>query len=622
MTDDTSEAVPVRPSWPMTRRLLGYARPYAGWLALSLTLLLAMSLMVGALPLLTRAAVDGFLAAGGRPLPERLSGLSRLGGMYLGLALIAFTVRFGESLLTMWVGQRIVLDLRRAVFAKTLRLPAAFFDRTPVGRLMTRVTSDVEAVQRFVTEAVVEAIADLFMLAGLTVFMLAMNLRLAAALLTVIPPLFVALHLVNARLRRASRRIRERTSAMNALLQEQIAGMATIQLFGREAHAAERFDGRITDLRSAHFEEIRWFSTYFPMLEWTQAASAVLVLAAGGWSLLQGTGGVTLGAVVAFLQHYVRDFYRPLGALTEKAGLFQQAAASCERLFGLLDTPETVADPSAECGVRTAESGGVSDFGFRISDSPQGGHVRFEGVWFAYEEGAWTLQDVDFEIAPGTSAAFVGATGAGKSTLVALLARLYDVQRGAVLVEGRDVRAWRQADLRIRVGVVPQEPFLFSGTVAANIALEDPAIPRSRVEEGAGAMGADRFIERLPRGYDTVLGERGGALSAGEKQLIALARVWVRDPAILLVFDEATAHVDSESEALIQAAMRTLMRGRTTILIAHRLSTIRHADCIHVLRRGRLTARGTHAGLMETDPYYRHLCELLERKGGGSKPEA
>lgn len=587
------ENVPMLPPWRLSRRLLRYARPYLPYLAISLTLLLAMSLLVNWLPMIFGRAVQQWIVAPDLTMDQRMSGLLRSALLFAGVLTSSFIVRACETLLTAWVSQKIVYDLRAEVFRKALRLPASYYDRTPVGRVMTRVTSDVEAVQRFVTEAVVGSIADLFMLGGVVGYMFAQNARLAGLLMLILPPLFFLLHRVNIRLRRASRSIRERNSVLNGLLQEQISGMSTIQLFSREERAKRRFDEKSVALRQSEFDEVRWFSLYWPVLELTQAVSTLMVLAVGGWAMATGALGLRVGDLVAFFE-YVRNFYRPLGALTDKAGAFQQATASGERLLALLDAPEEVLDP--------AEPRPLPE---------RGGTVEFDRVNFAYLPEHDVLKDVSFRIQPGENVAFVGATGAGKSTIMSLLARLYDVREGAIRVDGVDIRQVSQRALRQRVGWITQEPFLFTGTIADNITLENPDITRDEVEAAARFVRADRFIERMPKGYDTLLGERGGALSTGEKQLLALARVMAHRPDVLVVFDEATAHVDSETEQLIQEATRKMTAGRTCLFIAHRLSTIRTADRIYVMRAGRITAQGTHAELIERDPYYRNLYELL-----------
>jgi ATP-binding cassette subfamily B protein len=577
------------------RRLLRYARPYLKPMLAALVMILGTALAINFLPVLIQRGIDNYLDAGegGLSPAARIDGITRIGFVYLGLAAFGFLLRYAQGLLTAWIGQRIIFDIRRDVFEKALRLPMAFFDRTPVGRLMTRVTSDVEAVQRFVTEGVVGSIADVFMMLGVLGFMLYLNPLLAGTLFAILPVLFVVMTYVNLKLRRANRLIRERQSALNSTLQESLTGMMTIQLFNREREAMDGFSERNRDLRGAHLEEVRWFSAYWPVLEIAQAASVILILAVGGYCILADRAGMTIGVVVAFLS-YVRDFFRPLGSLSEKAGTFQQAMAASERIFGLLDREETLVDPEQPVEIDS----------FR-------GALGFDGVSFAYEDEHWVLRDVGFSVPEGQSVGIVGATGAGKTTIIALLARFYDVQKGAVLIDGTDVRDFRRRALRRQVGVVQQEPFIFSDTIAANIGLHHPDVDRARIEKAAHYVNAHVFIEKLPQGYDTELMERGGSLSAGEKQLLAMARVFAQNPDILLILDEATANVDTETELLIQDALRKLMRNRTSIVIAHRLSTIRNVDRILVMKEGRLIAQGTHRELLECDPYYRHLYELL-----------
>ncbi len=589
--------VPRGPPGRLLRRLLTYTRPYRLPMLGSVVLLLAGSWLVTRLPLVLMEAVNRYLAPAGLDTAERFAGILRMGLIYLAFAGGGALARFLEGPLTAWTGQRMVFDLRLDVFRHALRLAMSYFDRTPVGRLMTRVTSDADAVQRFVTEGVVGSLADLFTLGAALVAMAQADARLTGMLLGIAVPMLAVMLWFSVRLRRANRRIRERQAALNALTQECLAGMATIQLFARETQLAGRFDKRSLDLRAAQLEENRWFSAYWPVIEFAQAAAVLLTLGLAAAAARAGDAAA-LGKAFGFVA-FVRLLFHPLGALADKASSMQQALAAAERLFGLLDTEPDVKDPPVP-----ARLDGVR------------GRIEFDGVWFAYEDEHWALQDVRLDIRPGESVAVVGATGAGKTTLAALLTRFYDVRRGAVRLDGVDVRALAQADLRRRIGVVLQDPFLFSGPVASNLDLGDPALTRDRLEAAARRVNADRVIARLPQGWDTPLGERGGALSAGEKQLLALARVFAQNPDVVLIFDEATSSVDSESEALIQDATRRLMSGRTSLIIAHRLSTIRHCDRILVLRHGRITAQGTHRDLLASDPYYRHLYELLARPAG------
>jgi ATP-binding cassette subfamily B multidrug efflux pump len=579
-------------------RLLRYTLPFRRHLLLAVALIAPMALLTNLLPLLLRAAVDGSMLAD-LPAAERFRGLAGTAARYIGVAAMAFGLRYAHTLLLSWIGQRILFDLRADIFAKILRLPLRYFDRHPVGRLMTRVSSDVEAMQRLLTDGLVGLIGDVFMLAGLLGFIFYLNARLASRLLILLPVLFVVVALINRRIRGAQRQVRQRQSALNSHLQEMLTGMLTIQLFNREAHVQKRFDHFNAGLRDAFLLAIRWFSYFFPAIEVLNALSLAIVLAVGGHALMRGEPDITLGVLVAFVA-YIREFFRPLEDLSDKSNILQSAMASSERVFGLLDEPEERPDPP-----RPAEWPA-----FR-------GGVEFDRVWFAYEGENWVLQDLSFRIRPGESVAVVGATGAGKTSLISLLARFYEVTRGAVRVDDLDVREVRRAELHRRIGLVPQDPFIFSGTLASNIDLEDPGMGRDRVVEAAKFVNAHGFIEARPGGYDGPVLERGATLSTGQKQLLALARALAQNPEILLILDEATASVDTETERLIQDALQKLMKGRTSILIAHRLSTIRHVDRILVLRQGQLIEEGTHAELIRAGGYYRRLYDLLSHAPAG-----
>ena len=563
-------------------------------MALALTLILIMSAMVNYLPVLIKQITDTCLIANDRPNDERISGLIHLGGLYLGLALIGYLMRYGQSLLTAWLGQRIIYDLRIDLFKKVMRLHQGHFDRTPVGSLLTRVTSDIDRMQGFVTDGVVGTLADLFMLLSIMVYMLAIHVRIALALFITLPLLFAALFWINRHLREANRWIRKRQSALNALLQEDLVGMTTIQLFNRETQAQQEFQDRNTHLRGAHYEEVRWFSLYFPVIEGAQALAFVVILGVGGWLLLHNSELITLGVLIAFLT-YIRDFFRPLGSLSDKAGMFQTAMASAERIFALLDQKEAITDP--------AHPRPASDIQ---------GPIAFENVSFAYDKDQWVLHDLSFTVQPGQAVAVVGATGAGKSTIVNLIGRFYDVQQGRITLQGRDICDFSQHDLRSSLGYVFQDPFIFAGTIADNISLLNPDLDRDALIQAARTVNAHRFITALPEGYDTVLHERGAGLSLGQKQLLCMARTLAQNPRLLLVLDEATASVDTGTELLIQDALTKLMHNRTSIVIAHRLSTIRHADRILVLHQGRLTDSGTHDELMQRGGTYRQLYELMQ----------
>jgi len=577
----------------LAKRLLAYSLPYWRSLSVTFAMIVFTSLSVNFLPVLIQRMTDQCLMNTTSPAAERIDLLMKLSLLYISIAAIGHGVRYFQGLLTAWIGQKIIYDLRLEVFRKVLRMQQAYFDQTAVGTLMTRVTSDIERLQQFVTEGVVGTIADLFMLLGIMGYMVYISPTLSLSIFITLPFLFAYMFHINAKLRDANRDIRDRQSRLNALLQEDLTGMTTIQLFNREASALENFDRRNTHLRSAYFDEVRWFSLYFPAVEGGQALSVLIILAVGGLLILNGSTAITLGIFVAFLA-YIRDFFRPLGSLSDKAGSFQIAMASVERIFTLLDTSEEVNDPAEP-----------------VSPERIAGNISFNNVWFAYTDDNWVIKDLSFEVEPGQVLAVVGATGAGKSTVINLIGRFYDVQKGAVAIDGVDVREFSKADLRGRLGYVFQDPFIFTGSVADNIGLQTPGIDRADIIRASKTVNAHGFIEAMPEGYDTVMNERGEGLSLGQKQLLVMARTLAQDPELLFVLDEATASVDTATEILIQDALGQLMANRTSIVIAHRLSTIRHADRILVMRHGELVDQGTHEELMAHDGYYRQLYELL-----------
>ena len=587
----------------LMRRLAVYARPY-GWLvlaALGCLLLDGLLQLVG--PLMTQRVIDVALPAHDTDM------IVRAALLFAGSLVVAFACQYGETMLTGLLGQRVMRDLRQAIFTHVQRLPVAFFDRNPVGRLVTRVTSDVESLNELFTAGVVAGLGDLFTLLAISALMLVTDWRLALASFAVIPLVYWVSSAFRAKVRNSYREIRSRLARINAYLQERITGMRVVQLFGREETEADRFKELNRGHLQANLDSITYYALYFPAIEILTTIALASLIVAGAHRV--EIGSLTVGTVAAFLQ-LVRRFFQPLQDLSDKFNTLQQAMAASERIFRLLDTEPADVGPSAEQPFRRA----------------RGLTVEFRDVWFAYDLGhvareggpaespEWVLRGVSFKVESGQTLALVGHTGAGKTTIINLLLRFYDPQRGEILVDGTDIRGIPLAELRSLIGYVQQDIFLFAGDVLSNIRLSNP-ISEDAVAVAAARVGADRIVRRLPNGYGQILGERGASISVGERQLLSFARAIVADPA-LLVLDEATSAVDSEIEADIQRALSVLMTGRTTIAIAHRLSTIVDADEILVLHHGQVRERGTHRQLLAK----RGLYERLYRLQAGSRDRA
>ena len=611
----------------LMRRLLGYMRPYRARIGVAFFAILGLSLLQLAPPYLTKVAIDTHIAAG------EIDGLTPLALLLLAVLVLSYVLEAVQTWALQVTGQRIIFDLRMQIHAHLQRLDVAFFDRNPVGRLMTRVTTDVDALNELFASGVVSVFRDVFMLAGIAVVLLVMDWRLAVVALSVLPLIAAVTQWFRRHARQSYREVRGWIARINAFLQENVTGMATVQLFRREVRQYERFDAINRGCRDAHLASVFFYAVFYPAIEVLGAlAVAAIIWFGGAWTL---QGSLELGSLVAFVL-YSQRFFRPISDLSEKFNILQAAMASSERIFGLLDTPVAVTDPAAPSAVRDHPRMVERDHVVPVADPAAGagadtvgrrrvpgagasaaaavgaGHIRFENVWFAYRGDQYVLEDVSFDVAPGRRVGVVGATGAGKSTVLNLLMRFYDVGRGRITIDGVDIRDLPLHDLRSRFGLVLQDVYLFSGTVADNIRLGNEAITDDDVRTAARGVHADRFIASLPDGLETAVAERGATFSVGQRQLLSFARALASRPPVLLL-DEATSSVDTDTERLIQDALHVLMSGRTTIAVAHRLSTVRDMDTILVFHKGRLREQGSHQRLLAERGLYHKLYQLQYR---------
>ncbi len=574
----------------LLRRLLGYFVPYRRQVVLSVGLLLAHSALAVVGPAMTQRALDHAIPAHDAEL------LTRYALVFLAALLGTFVVDYSQTILTTRIGQQVMYDLRMAIFRHLSRLPVRYFDRHPVGRLMTRVTSDVETLNELFGSGVVSVFADLFTLVAVTAMMLALDWRLSLVAFLVLPLMWGLVSFFRGRIRDVFRDIRLQVARLNSFLQEHLAGVQVVQLFRRERAAAREFDEINRSHNLAHQRSITIYAVFFPAVELVTAIATASLLVAGANRIVGG--GLTVGVLAAFVQ-LVRRFFQPLQDLSEKVNLLQSAMASSERVFRLLDTPVAPAGPAVPVHL----------------PSPGRGEVAFEGVWFRYDPtGPWILEDVSFRASSGSTVALVGHTGAGKTTIISLLLRFYDPERGRITLDGVDLKDLVPTELRRRFGFVQQDLFLFAGDLHRNLAL-DPETGEAAVRRAVDRVGVAPLIGRLPGGLHHELTERGRNLAVGERQLLSFARALARDPEILLL-DEATSSVDSESESRIQRGVLELMKGRTSVVVAHRLSTILHADEILVMHHGRIVERGRHDALLRLGGVYQRLYRL--QVGGAS----
>jgi len=584
----------------MMRRLLVYLRPYRPWVLLALVAILFYGLLQAVPPYLLKVEVDRYLdptsASKVPPFLARylsadpLTGILQIAfALFLPTVLITFLLEFAQSFTMQLVGQRVMYDLRKELFAHLQRLQLSFYDRNPVGRMVTRVTTDVDVLNELFASGMVAIFGDFFTLFSIMVVMLTLNWRLALLTFSVVPLIVLVSIAFRKAVRESYRRIRVAIARINAYLQEHITGMAVIQLFNREERSFEEFEKVNRTHMEAYKDSILAYGLFYPVVEFLGVLAVAIILDLGGGMALKGA--VTVGTAIAFIQ-YSQRFFRPIQDLSDKYNILQSAMASAERIFKLLDTPVTVTDPPRP----------------QPLEKPQG-RIEFRRVGFAYRDEHRVIEDVSFTVEPGETVAVVGHTGAGKTTLTSLLLRFYEVQDGRVLFDGIDIRDLSLRDLRKNFGMVLQDPFLFSGTIASNIRMGTEGISDARLHQAARQVNILDFIESLPGGFGEPVRERGATLSVGQKQLLSFARALAHDPRVLIL-DEATSSVDPETEALIREALRRLLENRTSLVIAHRLSTIQNASKIVVMHKGHVREVGTHQELVQKRGIYYKLYEL------------
>lgn len=582
----------------LARRLVRYMKPYKWQVFLALALTLAFVPLEAISPYLFKVGIDKYIV----PVTVRsiafaagMHGLGIITLIYLFALVLSFAIQYVQVRVMQDVGQKTMYDMRKEIFGRLQDLPMSYYDRSPVGRLVTRVTTDVDALNDLFASGVVAMVNDAFLLAGFVVILLWMNWKLALASLSVLPLIFISTWLFRNKARDGNRRIRTAIARINAFLNEHISGMAIVQLFNREKRAQSDFAKLNRTHMEAYKDVIFAFAVFYPAVEFFSAVAIALVLWFGGIRVL--VGAVQIGLLVAFMQ-YAQRFFRPIQDLSDKFNILQSAMAASERIFKLLDEPIPA---SAFAGSRRL-------------DKPLG-EIEFRNVWFAYRGGDnpseedWVLRDVSFRVAPGQTAAIVGHTGAGKTTVVQLILRFYDIQRGQILLDGTDIREFHIQDLRRQFGIVLQDPFLFTGTLESNVKLGTEGIDRARVESALREVGLGPLIQTMPRGVETEISERGATLSVGQRQLVSFARALAHNPRFLIL-DEATSSVDTKTEQMIREALDRLLQGRTAVVIAHRLSTIQHAASILVFHKGRLREQGSHQELLAERGIYYRLYQL------------
>ena len=565
-------------------KLLKYIKPYRYLFGLTIFLLLFTAGLEILGPFLIKIAIDRYI------IPGKLEGLPCIVFLFGMIILFEFIIRYFQGYYTEYMGQKVMYDMRMDIFSHINKMPMSFFDKNPVGRIMTRVTTDVQTLNEMLSSGIVTLFGDVFMILGIMIVMLSLNWKLSLITFSVLILLAIATFIFRAKVRISFRIIRAKISNINSFLQEAISGINTTKLFNRQKENNKDFRTLNQQYLDIYLKTIFYYAVFFPIVTFISILAIALIIWYGGQKVIQNF--LTLGTLVAFIQ-YIEKFFHPISDLSEKFGILQEAIAASERIFKLLDQKPAIVSPASPVKVKEVK-----------------GNIKFDRVWFAYNNRDYVLKDISFKLETGRSVAFVGATGSGKTSIINLLNRFYDINKGKIFLDDIDIKSFDLQDLRKHIGVVMQDVFLFSGTVLDNIRLGNKDISLEEVVEASKYVNANKFIERLPGKYDYEVKERGQTLSVGQRQLIAFTRALVFNPEILLVLDEATSSIDSEIEALIQDALAKIMKNRTTIVIAHRLSTIKNVDKIIVLSHGRIVEKGTHKQLLKLKGIYYKLYKF------------
>jgi ATP-binding cassette, subfamily B, multidrug efflux pump len=567
----------------LMKRLIKYLRPYAKWVILAIVLTVGVAMLSTIRPYLTKIAIDSYI------VNKDPVGLRNIILILFGTLVFQGIVQYLMTYLTQWIGQKTIFDLRMELFTHIQKLSMSFFDKNPVGRVVTRLTNDIEVLNEMFSSGIVMVFADIFIISGILFFMFSLSWQLTLISLSVVIPLIYATIIFRRKVRIAFRDVRFYLAKMNAFLQEHVSGIMVVKIFNKEKRTLEEFKEINYDHTKANVKSVFYYSVFFPVVELIGAVSGALIIWYGGGNVVQGA--ITIGVLISFIQ-YSEMFFRPIRDLSEKYNIMQTAMASSERIFKLLDRKPAIVDPENP-----------------VDFSECKGNITFNNVCFAYVKKDYVLKNVSFNIRAGEKVAFVGATGAGKTSIMNLLCRFYDAQKGEITIDGVNIKDIRQSELRRNIGLVVQDIFLFSDSISNNISLNNDKISEDKIKQAAKIIGIDNFIERLPEGYNQNVKERGVTLSQGQRQLITFARALAYDPKILIL-DEATSSVDTHSEFLIQNAIDKLMQGRTSIIIAHRLSTIQKCDKIIVMHKGEIRETGTHQELLELGGIYSKLYQL------------